>query len=287
MTPPARPLGLVTLVSLVSFGLVGALVVCASGCNDKKPQGAGIVVDAGSATPPPAEAGTVDVTQCAGCQLAPTPAWTFEGVYRDPQCTEPLAQLTAPACTVVPALGSTNLTYVDEVGLRKANENATVTLAEQIAPEALRYRKAGKDGKACVRANEGAVDVTPMGCANNRACRDQAGALTCTTCRTFASGCPDFEETRLYATINDPGLKTAKPSNAGGGNVARLAQCCAQLAAEGKRLGASPEGGMLVAAAAQCTQIVNAAGPNGTAPELGALRAALAGRNLPAVCAGF
>jgi hypothetical protein len=33
--------------------------------------------------------------------------------------------------------------------------------------------------------------------------------------------------------------------------------------------------------------LVRAAGPSGTAPELGALRAALAGRNLPAVCAGF
>jgi hypothetical protein len=260
--------------------LFAALLLLA--CREK-PQPTGIVVDAGAATPA-ADAATFDLNQCTGCQLAPIPAWTFEGVYHDAACTEPLAQLTAPACTVIPALGSTSLTYVDEVGLRKANETATVTLAEQVAPEAARYRKAGK---GCVRANEGAVDITPSGCANGRACRDQAGALTCTTCRTFANGCPDFEETRLYATINDPGLKTAKPAAGGGGNIARLAQCCAQLAAEGKRLGASPEGGMLVAAAAQCTTLVKAAGPNGTAPELGAVRAALAGRNVPAVCAGF
>jgi hypothetical protein len=277
MMPSARTR---TVFAHIASTLSVALLVVA--CNDKKPQGAGIVVDGGVATPV-AEAGTFDVNQCAGCQLAPVPAWTFEGVYRDAACTEPLAQLVAPACAVVPALGAANITYVDEVGLRKANENVAITLAEQIAPEAARFRKAGK---GCVRANEGGVDVTPNGCANARVCRDQAGALTCTTCRTFASGCPDFEETRLYATITDPGLKTAKPV-AGGGNIGRLGQCCAQLASEAKRLGASPEGGMLLSAAAQCSALVSAAGPNGTAPELGALRAALAGRNLPAVCAGF
>lgn len=262
--------------------LFGVLLL--SACKDTdKPQGSGLVV-ADAAAAAPAEAGAVDINQCAGCQLAPIPTWTFEGIYRDPACTEPLAQMTVPACAVVPALGATNLTYVDEAGLRKANETASVTLTGQIAAEALRYRKAGKQ---CVRANEGAVDVTPMTCASGRACRDATGALTCTSCRTFASGCPDFEETRLYATINDPGL-TGKPSAAGGGgNAARLAQCCAQLASEAKRLGSSPEAGMLVAAAAQCTALANAAGPNGTAPELGALRAALAGRNLPAICSGF
>lgn len=259
-------------------------VVLLAACKEKEtPQGAGLVVaEAGAAAP--AEAGAVDINQCAGCQLAPIPAWTFEGIYRDAVCTEPLAQLTAPACAVLPALGSTSLTYVDEVGLRKANENATVTLAEQIPPEAARFRKAGTK---CVRANEGAVDVAPMSCANARACRDQSGALVCANCRTFANGCPDFEETRVYATITDPGLKAGGAKPGGGGNLARLGQCCAALGAEAKRLGASPEGGMLLSAAAQCQALVNAAGPNGNAPELGALRAALAGRNVPAVCAGF
>lgn len=267
-----------------SRALTALLLLAALGaCKDKDPaQGAGIVTDASAAVP--VEAGPVDIAQCAGCQLAPMPAWTFEGVYRDAACTEPLAQLTAPACTVVPALGSVSLTYVDEIGLRKANESATVTLAEQIAPEATRYRKTAK---SCVRANEGAVAITPMSCASARACRDQAGALTCTACRTFANGCPDFEETRLYATIVDPGLKGVKAGAAAGGNLGRLGQCCAALGAEAKRLGASPEAGMLLSAAAQCTALVNAAGPSGNAPELGALRAALAGRSVPAVCAGF
>jgi hypothetical protein len=263
--------------------LAFALLLLAACKDPDKTQGTGMVADAATAAVVAPEAGPPDITQCPGCQLAPIPSWTHEGIYRDATCTEPLAQLTAPACAVVPALGSISLTYVDEVGLRKTNETATVVLVEQVAAESPRYRKAGK---GCARANEGAVDITPMGCGGARACRDQAGALTCTTCRTFASGCPDFEETRLYATINDPGLKTAK-AGTGGGNGGRLAQCCAQLAAEARRLGASPEAGLLLSAAAQCTVLANQAGPNGTAPELGALRAALAGRNLPAVCAGF
>ena len=256
------------------------LLLLASACKEK-PQPTGIVTDAGGTVVATPEAGTaVDLSQCAGCQLAPIPAWTFEGIYKDATCTEPLAQLVTPACTVVPALGSVSLTYVDEIGTHKANETATVTLVDQVAAEAPRYRKAAK---GCVRANEGAVDITPTSCANAKVCRDQTGALTCTTCRTFANGCPDYEETRLYATINDP----KKPATGGGGNLARLQQCCQQLAVQGKALGASPEAGLLLSAAAQCTALVQAAGPNGNAPELGALRAILAGRNVPAICAGF
>ncbi len=261
--------------------LLGVLALAA--CKEKPPVPTGIVLGEGGAAPAEAGAATVDISQCAGCQLAPIPAWTFEGVYRDPTCTEPLAQMTAPACAVVPALGSSSLTYVDTVGLRKANETATVTLAEQVAAEAPRYRKAGT---VCTRANEGAVDVTPMGCATQRACRDQGGALTCTSCRTFANGCPDFEETRLYATITDPGLKGGAAAGPGG-NLARLQQCCAAIATQARAMGASPEAGMLLSAAAQCSALVAAAGPNGNAPELGALRTAMAGRNVPAICAGF
>ncbi len=262
------------------LGLLIPLVL--SACSGEKPKGTGLVVADASVATIPVEAGPVDVTQCAGCQLAPTPAWTFEGVYRDATCTEPLAQATMPSCVVVAALASTSMTYVDEVGLRKANETATVTLTAQVAVDAPRFRKAGPTGKACVKANEGAIDITPVSCAGQRVCRDQAGALSCSSCRTFANGCPDFEETRIYAAIDDPGIK-GKPA---GGNAGRLGQCCAALAAEGRRLGPSPEGGMLIAAAAQCQVLVSQAGPNGTAPELSAIRAALAGRNLPG-CAGL
>ncbi|MDB4943726.1 MAG: hypothetical protein JWP97_3260 [Labilithrix sp.] len=270
-----------------AFGIVAAFAlasVTVTACNtDKNKPGTGLVV-ADASGPVAAEAGaTTDLSQCTGCSLAPIPAWTFEGVYKDAQCTEPVAQLVTPSCGSVPALGVTNLTYVDAVGLRKANETASVTLADQVSPETPRYRKAGA---TCVRSNEGAVDVTPAGCAGQRVCRDANGALTCAGCRTFANGCPDFEETRLYASITDPGLK-ATGGTGGSNSLARLAQCCAAITAEGKRLGPSPEGGMIIAAGAQCSALVQAAGPNGNAPELGAVKGMLAGRQLPAVCSGL
>jgi hypothetical protein len=70
-------------------------------------------------------------------------------------------------------------------------------------------------------------------------------------------------------------------------NVARLRQCCGQLRTQAKAMGASPEAGMLIAAAAQCDGLAAQAGPNASAPELGILRTALAGRNIPGICAGF
>jgi hypothetical protein len=268
--------------SLPAVAAAFTSVVLLAACKDKDP-GTGLVVDAAVALP--VEAGpAVDVAQCPGCQLAAQTAWTFEGVYRDSACTDPLAQIATPMCVPIPALGPISITYVDEVGVRKANEAANVTLSEQAAPEAPRYRKTAK---GCVRANESATAITPVGCAGSKVCRDSNAALTCAAaCRTFATGCPDFEETRMYAVINDPGLKTAKAAT-GDGNVARLAECCNQLAAEAKRLGTAPEAGMLNTAATQCLTLVKAAGPSGTAPELGALRAVLVGRKLPAVCAGF
>lgn len=70
-------------------------------------------------------------------------------------------------------------------------------------------------------------------------------------------------------------------------NVARLKQCCNALAAEAKRMGSSPEAATLNTAAQTCSQMAAQAGPTGTAPELGALRGILAGRTIPAACAGF
>ena len=70
-------------------------------------------------------------------------------------------------------------------------------------------------------------------------------------------------------------------------NVARLKQCCAALGSQAKALGASPEAGMLQQAAAQCSAMAGQAGASGNAPELGVLRTLLAGRTVPAVCAGF
>lgn len=70
-------------------------------------------------------------------------------------------------------------------------------------------------------------------------------------------------------------------------NVARLKQCCNQLAIQAKAMPNSPEGGLFQQAAAQCNAMASALGPNANAPELGAIKTLLAGRNIPAVCAGF
>lgn len=265
---------------VVSFSL-SALATAAC---DRNKDGAGLVPDAAAVTTTDApEAGApaaIDPSQCPGCQLAAAPAWTFEGIYSDDKCTVPLAQAVVPACAAVTALGPTTITYVDAIQSRAAGSSAQITLVDQVGGGTARFRKAGT---TCVRANEAAVDLTPVGCANQKVCRDTNGALACANCRTFANGCPDFEETRIYATINDPQLGGAK--GAGGGDaLAKLRRCCEAIAAEAKKQGNSPE---LTAAGAQCFALVAAAGPNGNAPELGAVKAMLQGRNLPAMCAGL
>ncbi|MBX3204818.1 MAG: hypothetical protein KF764_07105 [Labilithrix sp.] len=260
-----------------------AALVTVSACKEKPveiPDAAGLVAP----TPTETAAPLADLSQCVGCQLTAQQTWTFQGIFRDEACTDPLVQQAPSACAAVPALGTASVTYVEEVGGRKAGEVANVELTEQIAPTATRFRKSGTK---CVRADESAVDLTPFGCAGQKVCRDASGTLACAGCRTFPNGCPDFEESRIYAAVNDPSIKKVAGGGGGGGNLARLRQCCAALAAEAKRLGSSPEAGMLNSAAAQCTALVTAAGPNGTAPELGAIRTALAGRNVPAICAGF
>jgi hypothetical protein len=70
-------------------------------------------------------------------------------------------------------------------------------------------------------------------------------------------------------------------------NVARLKQCCNAIATQAKTMGSSPEAGLFSTAAAQCNLLAAQAGASGTAPELSAVRALLAGRNIPAICAGL
>lgn len=257
-------------------------VLLAAACSQKSSgTSSGLVVT--SAPPPAVDAAppTVDMSQCAGCQLTPQLAWTFEGIYKDDKCTIPLVQTTVPACSAVGALGANNVTFVDAVGTHAANSTANVTLTEQVAPETPRFRKAGN---VCVRANEAATAITPAACVGQRVCRNATGQLACAGCRTFANSCPDMEETRMYASIDDPN----KPAGGGGGgNLARLKQCCDALGRQAAALGNSPEAGLIKGVAAQCAAMVTAAGPNGNAPELGALKTMMAGRNLPAICAGF
>lgn len=274
------------LSALVSAALLSTLGLGYSDCKKDDNKGAGLVPDASAmavTTPTPtttAAAPTTDLSQCGGCSAASVATWTFEGVYKDAACTEPLLQAVTAACATVPAVGPVSVTFVDAVGARAAGSNATVTLKEQVAPEAPRYRKSGA---ACVRSNEGATFVTPMNCAGQRVCRDATGALACANCRTLSTGCPDHEDTRTYATFDGGATAVAGGNN----SLARLRQCCAALGAQAKQLGSSPEAGLIQTAAAQCMALVNAAGPNGNAPEISAIKTMLAGRQLPAVCAGL
>jgi hypothetical protein len=104
---------------------------------------------------------------------------------------------------------------------------------------------------------------------------------------------PDTGVTQLVPLEEDAGQPDAdagKPKWSGPGvntNVARLKQCCNQLAITAKSMANSPEGAMLKSAADQCNAMAVQAGPTGTAPELGMLRGLLAGRTIPPACAGF
>lgn len=83
----------------------------------------------------------------------------------------------------------------------------------------------------------------------------------------------------------DAGKKfTGKPVNT---NVARLKQCCNQLAIQAKAMKNTPEGGLFQQAAASCNATAASLGPNANAPEMGAIKTILAGRNIPPICAGF
>lgn len=248
--------------------------------------GAGLVADAGAVAVPAVDAGaggatpTADISQCAGCTVVGAISWTFQGIFKDDKCTVPLAQADTPACAQVPAVGPASVTFVDRHGAHAPNSTANITLTEQVAPDVARFRKTGE---GCARANEVATDIAPIGCAGQRVCRDAAGTLACANCRTFANGCPDFEQVRTYAAIQDTPT-AGVPTNA---NLERLKACCNALATQGKSLGASPEGMTMISMSQQCLAIVAQAGPKGTAPELGPIRGYLAGANVPAVCKGL
>jgi hypothetical protein len=96
---------------------------------------------------------------------------------------------------------------------------------------------------------------------------------------------PMEEDAGMQDADAEAGKKfTGTPVNT---NVARLKQCCNQLTIQAKAMGSSPEAGMFTQAAAQCNAMAASLGPNANAPEMGAIKAVLAGRNIPAVCAGF
>lgn len=114
----------------------------------------------------------------------------------------------------------------------------------------------------------------------------------------FDAGVPTVQpvedvQTSLIPMEEDAGVDAsdaAPPKATGPGvptNVLRIRQCCNALGNEGKRLGSSPEAGMFTAAAAQCSALAAQAGASGNAPEFAVVRGLLAGRTLPAACAGL
>jgi hypothetical protein len=106
---------------------------------------------------------------------------------------------------------------------------------------------------------------------------------------------PEAAVTELVPLEEDAGLDAGADADAGKKltgtgvptNVARLKQCCNQLSVQAKAMPNTPEGGMFQQAAAQCNTMASSLGPNASAPEMGAIKMLLAGRNIPAVCAGF
>ncbi|GAC1519785.1 MAG: hypothetical protein NVS3B10_21360 [Polyangiales bacterium] len=124
---------------------------------------------------------------------------------------------------------------------------------------------------ACPKKEVPAVDAAPPPTPEV-----DSAPLVLTTLDDDAGDAADVAEAGKKAT--GPGVPT---------NVARLRQCCGQLRIQAKALGASPEAGFLTQSAAQCDQLASQAGPGANAPELGILKAALAGRNIPPICAGF
>ncbi len=99
---------------------------------------------------------------------------------------------------------------------------------------------------------------------------------------------------QLEPLDDDSGPEAAPPAptgHGGGGggasaNQYRIKQCCAAMRKQAAGLGPSPEANILVGLAAQCDLVaVQAVG--GTAPEFGVLRQMIAGRTLPAACAGL
>jgi hypothetical protein len=125
---------------------------------------------------------------------------------------------------------------------------------------------------ACPKKETPAVDAAPP-----PAPEPDSAPLVLTTLEEDAGADADADADAAKKATG-PGVPT---------NVARLRQCCGQLRTQAKAMGASPEAGFLTSAAAQCDGLAAQAGPGASAPELGILKTALAGRNIPPVCAGF
>lgn len=237
-----------------------------------------VVVDAGLTMAPPEAAAPT----CLPCSATPPSGWAFYKQFADAQCKQPIAQAMFDACAEIQIPQQLDVTFQDPLGRRKYAETAKVEKVSEVAPNVAVYRL---NEAGCVPADTAALRLVPAGCAGKKVCRNDAGELTCDGCRTLPDGCPAYEGALARVVFEDKGT----PATGGGTstNMARLKQCCNQLAIQAKAMANSPEGGVLAQAAAQCNATVAALGPNANAPELGAIKTLLAGRNIPAVCAGF
>ncbi len=255
-----------------------ALPLLSLACKDKDQP----TVDAGGlvATTPEAAAPT---GTCLPCSASGPTSWFFYRQFADAQCTKPIAQAMVDACADVNVPAQLEVTYGDPWKAKKYGEKTTADKLEEVASNAGVYRLI--EGGQCVPADTAALKLVPAGCAGKKVCRNDAGELVCDGCRTLSNGCPAYEPALARVVFADKG---APPAGGGGNtNVARLKQCCNQLAIQAKAMPNSPEGGLFQQAAAQCNAMASALGPNANAPELGAIKTLLAGRNIPAVCAGF
>lgn len=256
--------------------VVVALIVGCNSRNDGTPD-AGIVMTTAEASTPSQPAQT-----CLPCTGTPPSGWAFYNQFADVQCKQPIAQAVFEGCADINVPAQIDVTFGDALGARKAGTKAPMNKTADVAGNAGVYRK-NNEG-ACVAADVGGVKLAPAGCTGKKVCRNAAGELVCDGCATLSTGCPAYDSSLVRVVFEDKG---ATGGTGGNTNVARLKQCCNQLAIQAKAMPNSPEGGLFAQAAAQCNATAASLGPNANAPELGALKTLLAGRNLPAVCAGF
>jgi hypothetical protein len=259
-----------------SLGIAALVAACTSKPADHSSDAGIVMVSTDAAV-------TAQPTQtCLPCSAAAPAGWAFYNQFADAQCKQPIAQATFDACADLNVPAQVDVTFGDSHGARKAGTKGPMAKTAEIAGNAAVYRK-NNEG-ACVPADVAAVKLAPAGCTGKKVCRNAAGELACDGCATLSTGCPAYEASLVRVAFEDKGAPAGVAGNA---NSARLRQCCNQLAIQAKAMPNSPEGGLFAQAAAQCNAIAATLGPNANAPETGALKTLLAGRNLPAVCAGF
>jgi len=103
----------------------------------------------------------------------------------------------------------------------------------------------------------------------------------------------DAGVTQLEPLDEDSGPETGPAAPArhgggtgGGGNAAKIRQCCNAMRKQASGMGPSPEANIVIQLAAQC-DLIAAQAAGGTAPEFGAFRQMITGRTLPAACNGL